>query len=395
MKAVILAANNSPRLHPFTETRAKSMIRIGGRYILEYTLTALGNAGVREVVIVVNHQQDSIRKFFGNGSPWGVRLEYVVQEPLSGIGHALKSCEPVLEQQPFLLVYGDTLFHGNPFTSALSSYSQTGDPVAVIALPRSSQEFGNVYLDHEMRITRLVEKPEGAQANYVLAGVFVLPPQIFQLLQTSQLDMALALQQMVAKQMKATIWEEGWIDIIYPWHILEANRMLMDTWTHSRIDSTAKFLGSVQIQGAVVVEADVVIEAGCVLKGPCFVGRGSYLGNNTLVRHYSAVGPQSIVGYGSELKNCVIFGSADLGRLSFIGDSVIGEQVQLGSGVTTVNHHWNQQTVSCRLREGTIDTQLKKVGAFVGDRSVIGARHTLSPGLLVPSGTQHPDNLSL
>ncbi len=396
MKAVILAANNSPRLQPFTETRAKAMIRVGGHYILEYTLQALGEAGIREVLLVVNHQQDALRRFFGDGSAWGLHLDYVVQEPVLGIGHALEACRTRLENQSFLLVYGDTLFHGNPYQAALQAYSGSGASVATVALPPSSQNFGNVYLDHEMRITRLVEKPQDTMANYVLAGVFVLTPQIFSCLEACEQDMARSLQQLLAEtKVQATIWEEGWIDIIYPWHILEANQMVMDTWTCSSIDASAKLLGNVQIQGAVIIEENVVIESGSVLKGPCFIGKNSYIGNNTLVRHYSAVGPQSLVGYGSELKNCVIFGSSDLGRLSFIGDSVVGEGVQLGSGVTTVNHHWDQNTVRCSLAEGTVDTQLRKAGAFIGDGSIIGARHTISPGSLVPSGTVHSDNLSL
>ena len=164
MKAVILAANRSTRLSPFIETRCKPMIRIAGQYILENTICYLKEAGIHEIVLVVNHQQDMIRQYFSSGKMLGVNLEYAVQDELKGIGHALSLCRSSLEKKPFLLVYGDVMTDYNPFLSILQTYSETDREVALIALPESSKEFGNVYLDHEMKISRLIEKPLGDHA---------------------------------------------------------------------------------------------------------------------------------------------------------------------------------------------------------------------------------------
>ena len=82
-----------------------------------------------------------------------------------------------------MLVYGDVMTDYNPFLSILQTYSEIDKEVALIALPESSKEFGNVYLDHEMKISRLVENPKANQANYVFAGMFVLFPKIFSLLE--------------------------------------------------------------------------------------------------------------------------------------------------------------------------------------------------------------------
>ena len=182
MKAVILAANRSTRLSPFIETRCKPMIRIAGQYILENTIRFLKAAGINDIVIVVNHQQDLIRNVFGGGQKHGVNIEYIVQNELLGIGHALNLCQSSLEKKPFLLTYGDVLTDENPYLSILQTYTETDKEVSMVALPESSKEFGNVYLDHEMKISRLVEKPSDDQANYVFAGIFVLFPNIFELL---------------------------------------------------------------------------------------------------------------------------------------------------------------------------------------------------------------------
>jgi len=396
MKAVILAANRSTRLSPFIETRCKPMIRIAGQYILENTICFLKEAGIHDIVLVVNHQQDLIRQYFGSGQTFGVNLEYVVQDELKGIGHALSLCRSSLEKKPFLLVYGDVMTDYNPFLSILQTYSETDREVALIALPESSKEFGNVYLDHEMKISRLVEKPQANQANYVFAGMFVLFPKIFERLAENQNDISRSYEQLIASSgLQACLWEKGWIDMIHPWHILDANRMLMSSWQTAEIDSTVKLLGHVHLEGAVRIGPDVTIESGTVLKGPCYIGSNSYVGNNSLIRNFSAIGPDSMVGYGSELKNCVLFGNNDVGRLSFVGDSVLGENVKSGSGLTTVNHTVDYSRITCSSNSDLVETGLTKLGVFIGDSVSIGARHTLGPGSIVESGKIIADCITL
>ncbi len=396
MKAVILAANRSTRLSPFIETRCKPMIRIAGEYILENTICFLKEAGIHDIVLVVNHQQDLIRQYFGSGQTFGVNLEYVVQDELKGIGHALSLCRSSLEKKPFLLVYGDVMTDYNPFLSILQTYSETDREVALIALPESSKEFGNVYLDHEMKISRLVEKPQANQANYVFAGMFVLFPKIFERLAENQNDIFRSYEQLIASSgLQACLWEKGWIDMIHPWHILDANRMLMSSWQTAEIDSTVKLLGHVHLEGAVRIGPDVTIESGTVLKGPCYIGSNSYVGNNSLIRNFSAIGPDSMVGYGSELKNCVLFGNNDVGRLSFVGDSVLGENVKSGSGLTTVNHTVDYSRITCSSNSDSVETGLTKLGVFIGDSVSIGARHTLGPGSIVESGKIIADCITL
>ena len=396
MKAVVLAANRSTRLSPFIETRCKPMIRIAGQYILENTICFLKEAGIHDIVLVVNHQQDLIRQYFGSGQTFGVNLEYVVQDELKGIGHALSLCRSSLEKKPFLLVYGDVMTDYNPFLSILQTYSETDREVALIALPESSKEFGNVYLDHEMKISRLVEKPQANQANYVFAGMFVLFPKIFERLAENQNDISRSYEGLIASTgLQACLWEKGWMDMIHPWHILDANRMLMSSWQTAEIDSTAKLLGHVHLEGAVRIGQDVTIESGTVLKGPCYIGANSYVGNNSLIRNFSAIGPNSMVGYGSELKNCVLFGNNDVGRLSFVGDSVLGENVKSGSGLTTVNHTVDYSQITCSSNSDSAETGLTKLGAFIGDSVSIGARHTLGPGSIVESGKIIADCITL
>jgi NDP-sugar pyrophosphorylase family protein len=301
-----------------------------------------------------------------------------------------------LNDEPFLLVYGDVLATGQPFTAVRAQFDESRCAVAALSLPPSSTDFGNVYLDNDMRITRLVEKPGDPHlSNYVFAGIFLLPPTIFRVLDQCQHDIEQTFQTLVRDgQFHGTLWEGGWIDVRRPWQIMEANRMIMDLWRTAEIDATARLEGNVRIEGAVHIEAGVVVSSGSTLKGPCYVGRGTYIGNNTLIREYSSLGPDSVVGYGTELKNCVLFGRSTIGRLSYIGDSVIGEGVHIGSGVTTVNVRADTQPVDVDTEEGRISTGMAKVGAFVGDNVYIGARHVLGPGTRIRSGAVVEDSIT-
>jgi bifunctional UDP-N-acetylglucosamine pyrophosphorylase/glucosamine-1-phosphate N-acetyltransferase len=397
MKAVILAAAPSDRLRPFTETRAKPMIRVAGTTILEYMMKALQGAGIRDILIVVNHMRESIESDFGHGHRLGLSIDYIAQEQLDGIGGALRRCEQELDQEPFLLVYGDILATGFPFARLQEEFAEHGGAVAAVTLPRASAEFGNVYLGQDMRIEGFVEKPSGRRlANHVFAGIFVLPPAVFPMLREAKSDIEQVYQRLIREgRLHGTLWDGGWIDITRPWHILEANKMLMDLWDGSRIHHSVRLKGSVHLEGAVHLEEGVTIEAGTVLKGPCFIGRDSYIGNNALIREYTSLGPESLVGYGTELKNCVLFGKSILGRLSFIGDSVIGERVQLGTAVATVNNRPDRGEIVAENGDGAIPTGMRKLGAFIGDDAWIGARHVLAPGTRIRSGYQADDLISL
>ena len=132
------------------------------------------------------------------------------------------------------------------------------------------------------------------------------------------------------------------------------------------------------------------IKAGAVLEGPCSIGKGSFIGNNTLVRSYTAVGNQCSVGYGVELKNCVVQDNSYIGRLSFVGDSVIGEKVDIGAGCVTVNRNIDWDAVKVRHNKKSYDTGKPKLGAFIGDEAVIGAGNMIEPGTVVPPGKKVP-----
>ena len=200
-----------------------------------------------------------------------------------------------------------------------------------------------------------------------------------------------ALKMMVKEgELMASMWESEWLDIVYPWEILQANKIVLDSWGESSIAKSAVMEANVTMQGVVNIEENVVIKAGAVLEGPCSIGKGSYIGNSSLIRSYTSIGSNCSVGYGVELKNCVVLDKSGIGRLSFVGDSVIGEKVDIGAGCMTVNRNTNWEKIQVKNGKTNLSTNMKKLGAFVGDGVVIGAGNTIQPGTVVLPGKNIP-----
>ncbi len=399
MKAVILAAGKGDNLKPFTDTRPNPMISVAGKYLFDHNLDLLQKAGINDIFVVVGHQKDKLIEQIGEHVHNGLNLQYVVQKRAGGIGDAvLKIKDKILPGEYFLLIYGDIVTAENIFSKTQQSFHAFKGPVASICLPPSNEMFGNVFLNANMNITKIVEKPKGGDhlGNYVLAGVYILPAGFFKLLEKNQKSMEKALKALVEEEgLRASMWEEEWLDVVYPWEILRANKIIMDSWEHSKISKTATLESNVTISGTVHIEDDVVIKAGAVLEGPCSIGKDCYIGNNSLIRSYTALEDNCSVGYGVELKNCVVQKNSHIGRLSFIGDSVLGENVDIGAGTMTVNRQLDWSTIKVKYRTKTKDTGIIKLGSFIGDDVVIGAGNSIEPGTVIPPGKVLPAHYSV
>lgn len=400
MKALVLAAAKSPKLNPFSDTRPKSMISICGKPILETILEQIKDAGIEDVWVVVNHKKEIIQDYFKYGKSIGLKLEYIVQEEANGIGKAVSLCEEAIgNDSNFLLVYGDALMAGNPFKVLINAFTRGNSPcMATISHPLSDGAYGNIYLGHDMKISKFVEKPEGKRlSNYIFGGSFILSKSCFDFLKANQFSMVAYYSHLIKnKEMEAFIWEDSWIDISRPWHILAANRMMMEPWTQSVVPNSVHLDANVTIKGTVQFGENVYVSSGSTIIGPCYIGDNTYIGNSALIRKNSSIGPNCKIGYGSEVKNAVLFGNTAVGRISFIGDSVLGEDVDLGSNTVTVNHNTSGEPIFYHSNnEEPIETNLEKLGAFIGDNSRVGTGHRIAPGTPIEPNTIIPDLISI
>lgn len=386
MKAIILAAGKGGGLLPFSQTRPISMVNVAGTDIFDNTVSLLKSSGINDIFVVVGHQKEKVIERIGEYRNNGLNIHYLEQKQLGKIGVAVSQAKSKISPgEYFMLVYGDIVTSSNIFSKVQQSFHSFKSAIAAICLPPSNEMFGNVFLNAQMKITQIIEKPKNNDlGNYVLSGVYILPAKFFKILEKHQYSMEKSIREVAQKEgLWASMWEEEWLDIVYPWEILTANRILMDSWETSSISGSARLEGNITMQGPVKIEDNVIVKAGAVLEGPCSIGKGSYIGNNSLIRSYTSLGEGCSVGYGVEMKNCVVFKNGRIGRLSFIGDSVLGEGVDIGAGSMTVNRSTDWFPVEIKLGRKNFNTGQKKLGAFIGDGVIVGAGNTIEPGTII------------
>ncbi|MCD4652336.1 NTP transferase domain-containing protein [bacterium] len=394
MKAVVLTAGQGTRLEPLTDSRSKAMIDFHGKPILARLLGNLSEIGFNDVAVVINPKHRKMKDKFRFTGPSSLpSITWIEQTQGNDIGHGVMATQDYIDEQDyFLLSYGDIMFNGNMLRSLLNSFHAIRKPLAVVSLTGDSRDFGIIYMDQEMRISEIIEKPKKKKmGNYILAGAFILPGKMISTLARFNGSMINALKQLVTQsELYASIWEDEWIDIAYPWSILSANQMFMRVWKQSIHSSSIKIESGVNISGPVHIEDNVIIKAGANIIGPCFIGRDSFIGHTALLRECTSIGAGSTIGFGVEIKNSVIMPGTEIGRLSFIGDSVIGENVEIGSATIMVNVRMDHSTVKVDIGGKLIDSGLKKLGSFIGDNAWIGANHTFLPGTKIPAGKVIP-----
>jgi len=386
MKAFILAADKEEKLEPITDNMPKAMIRILGKPLIEYWIKELKRNGIKEIGIIVGYKRELIEDYLGKGDRYGVNIEYIVQEKQLGVEDALSRIK--CDEESFIVVYSDIFTEPGMISRLLNTYyNYGGKPSFCVTLSRETREYGVTVIDEKGRIVKVYEKKVVKEAgNYVIAGAYIITSGILKRIKDGY-SLAEALNKEVEKgeNIYATIWEKEWVDVGWPWHILEANKLAQKRIRRAVISSKARIEGGAIIEGPVIIRENAHVETGAILRGPCYVDKGAYIGNHSLVRKNTYIGRESIIGFGVEVKNAIIMDKVKIGRLSYIGDSYIGFNVDIGAGATTVNVDISGKTIKMKIKGRVVDTKLEKLGTIIGDNSRIGANVTIMPGVKISS----------
>jgi len=391
MKAVILAAGEGVRLQPITSTRPKHLIKVGGKPILEHCLNAVKTSGIEEALIVIHYMGDAIRQYFGDGEKFGLKIEYVEQKAVLGTGNAVSMVEPYVKND-FLLVYGDLLFSAEAVKNVIDLHEKEKPAATMAVVPvENPEDYGIVELENEKHVKRIVEKPkhEEAPSNLANAGMYVFSTEIFdKIRETSasargEWEITDAISQFLKEKktvLAIKISQDDWVDIGRPWNLLEANR-----WALMRMDH--KVCGFIEngahLVGPVTVAETARIRSGAYIEGPAFIDEESDIGPNCYIRPYTSVGKKVRVGNACEMKNSIIMDNVHIGHLSYVGDSILGENCNLGAGTITANYRLDGGTIKMVVKDKVVDSGRTKLGAVLGDNVKAGINALFMPGVKV------------
>ena len=391
MKAVVLAAGEGIRLRPITYTRPKHLIPIGGKPLLEHTLTSLREAGLREILLIVHYKAEQIRGYFQDGSRLGLEIEYVHQPEISGTAAAVQMAEEYVDGE-FLMIYGDLLTSTEAIRRVIESHRKV-KPSATMALApvEHPERYGVVTLDRDGFVTGIIEKPAPGtvKSNLINAGIFILPEAIFDEIRRTPLsprgereitDSLTLLVREGGRILGVKLESSDWLDLGRPWDLLEANRRVL-----SRMEGEVR--GSIEdgayVKGPVYIGDGATVRSGSYIEGPVYIGGGSDVGPNCRIHPYTSIGEDVRIGNASEVEGSIIMDGTRIGALSYIGYSIVGEGCAIGAGSITATIRFDSKTIRMRIKGQLVDSERTELGVVMGDNVKAGVGSIFMPGVRV------------
>lgn len=382
MQTVILAAGEGTRMRPLTDSTPKPMLPVADRPLVAHVADAAVDAGTSELVVVVGYEADAVREFFGDEYR-GVPVRFARQDEQRGTAHAVGAAIEHLTGD-FVVLNGDNLYDSASIAALFDQHPALGgvhvdDPTNYGVLSREGD-----------RVTGIVEKPADPPSNLANAGAYGFPAAASEWLaveesERGEYEVTDVIARVIEEFDVGLVELEEWLDVGRPWELLAANEMKLAAIDRRIAGSVAD---SADLRGDVVVEAGATVEPGVVVEGPVLIRSGASVGPNAYVRGRTLLGENATVGHGVEVKNSVLRRGATVPHLSYVGDSVLGMDVNLGAGTQVGNLRHDDESVEITVKGERVSTGRRKFGIVAGDGVKTAINTSLNAGVTLSSGAR-------
>ncbi len=387
MQTVVLAAGQGTRMRPLTDRRPKPMLPVAGKPLVEHTLDTAVDAGASSFVVVVGYEAAAVRDHLGDEHR-GVDVDYVTQTDQVGTADAVRRAVPKLDDAPFAVLNGDGLYDAGSLETLFASGPAVGsyrvdDPTS----------YGVLETDAD-RVVGVVEKPDDPPSDRINAGVYVFPAAAADWTDVAEtergeFELTDVLERTCAATTVTAVPFDRWLDVGRPWELLVANE-----WKVPEVAGAVErnLRGTVHesatVDGPVVLAEGATIREGVTVEGPAYLDEGVTVGPNAYVRGTTYLGPDVSVGHAVEVKNSVLCAGATVGHQSYVGDSVLGRDVNFGAGTNVANLRHDGAAVRFRVKGESTSTGRRKFGVVCGDDAKTGINTSLNAGVSLTSGAR-------
>ncbi len=392
-KAVILAAGDSTRMLPLSANQPKHLLPIAGKPLIFHTMEALEKAGISETLVVYGYNGVKLREAVETQS-WKMKISFVDQKERKGTAHAAGYAKKFVGKNDAILMYGDVMVGPDSFEGLMELHKKKGFDLTLSVKPIEDPSAYGVVKVSRGKAKVLIEKPEPDEivSNLVNAGVYAISSPLWDAIEKTGLsprgeyEITDSISMLIKKgNVGAYSLPSWWLDIGKPWDLLEANKLYLERF-EKRIEGTIED-GAV-VKGEVIIEEGTTVRSGAYIEGPVFIDRETVVGPNCYIRPHTSLGKRVKIGNAVEIKNSIIMDDTNVGHLSYVGDSIIGQRSNFGAGTITANLRHDSSSIFVTIRGERINSGRRKLGAIIGDDVKTGIGTSISPGIVLHQGSQ-------
>ncbi len=239
-KGIVLAGGTGSRLHPVTRATSKQLLPVYDKPMIYYPLSVLMLAGIRDVIVIATPDDvDRFSLLLGDGSQWGISIEYAVQPRPEGIAQAFLVAESLIRGYRTALVLGDNVFYGGGFTDILQSVVKRTSGATIFAYyVKDPERFGVVEFDENQRVIHIEEKPKDPRSSYAVTGLYFYDETV--------VDRVKKLTPSPRGELEITDLNGSYLrDGVLNVELLSRGFAWLDTGTHQSLLDAAQFVASV------------------------------------------------------------------------------------------------------------------------------------------------------
>lgn len=378
-------------MRPLTFTKPKFLLPVAGGPALDHVITLLKNAGVDQIAVVVGFGKEQLIERYGDGSKFGLNVSYLHQKKLLGTANAVSLAEDFAAGERFVVMNGDTLVDQESLNAFVRRYEELagkedfGGLMATIEVDEPEQ-FGIVFLKNG-RVSEIVEKPRRVKSRLANAGIYIFDPVIFDAIKRTKKSERgeyelTASMQILINSGKAVYTSplNLWADIGRPWDLLVANEYFL---RGQRGEIHGKVEVGASVGDNVYVGEGSRIRSGSYILGPTYIGKNCDIGPNCFIRPSTSIGDDVRIGNAVEVKNSIVMDHTNIGHLSYVGDSVIGSNCNLGAGTTIANLRLDEKEIKMEVGGKVVSSGRRKLGTIIADNVKTGINCTINVGVKI------------